>query len=84
MVCASVVSSTSDRKIFMLEHKYFSMSDVPYFIIFPIESTVRPRGTWPCGTRISQIHGFDMGPKILQLHSFPNVGHSFTSQLQGF
>ena len=41
--------------------------------------TVRPRGT-----RTSQIHGFDMGSKIFQIHSFPNVGHSFISQLHGY
>ena len=42
---------------------------------------MRPRGTWPRGTRTSQIYGFHMGPKIFQLHGFPNVEHSFTSQL---
>ena len=47
-------------------------------------TTVRPRGTRPRGTRTLQIHGFDMGPKIFQLHGFPNVGHSFTSQLHGY
>ena len=46
--------------------------------------TVRPRGTRPLGTRTSQIHGFDMGPKIFQIHGFTNVGHSFTSQLHGY
>ena len=43
--------------------------------------TVRPQGTWPQGARISQIHGFELGPKIFQLYGFTKVGHSFTPQL---
>ena len=35
-----------------------------------------PRCTDPADTR------YELGPKIFQIHSFPNVGHSFTPQLQ--
>ena len=44
----------------------------------------RPRGTRPRGRCTSQMHGFEKGPKIFQLHGFPNVGHSFTLQLHGY
>ena len=66
--------------------KYISNNSVAVLEVSTAEAgdTVRPCGTRPFGTQTSQIHGFDMGPKIFQLHGFPNVGHSFTSQLHGY
>ena len=37
-----------------------------------------PRCTDPADTR------FVFGPKIFQIHGFPNIGHSFTPQLHGY
>ena len=66
-------------------HKIFHYVTRPIMEILGGQlSTVRPRGTWPLGTRTSQIHGFDMDPNIFQLHGFPKVGHSFTLQLHGY
>ena len=49
------------------------------FSYVPKDTTVRPRVTH--GPR---KYMFFLGPKLFQIHGFPNVGHSFTPQLHGY
>ena len=40
------------------------------FQLCELLSTARPRDTGPRGVRASEIHGFELDPKTLEIHGF--------------